>query len=62
MDLLEDIIFAFGHKNPQVKNEAIQWLIRCLKTPKQPSKELTRELKHLAEALVKVIGFVLSFI
>lgn len=51
---LEDVVSALGNKNPQVKEQALRFLARCLSTTKtQPSKN---ELKTIAEAQVKHLG------
>ena len=50
-DVIEDIIAAASHKNPQVKSESIQWLVRSFKVlKKSPSKA---EIKSFGEMLVK---------
>ncbi|KAI9347159.1 hypothetical protein DFJ73DRAFT_836828 [Zopfochytrium polystomum] len=50
-EILEDLVAAAGHKNPQVRSEAIQWLVRSLKvTRKPPAKP---EIKALGEVLLK---------
>ncbi|KAJ3300457.1 Microtubule-associated protein, microtubule dynamics during spindle orientation [Borealophlyctis nickersoniae] len=52
-DFVEDIVGTVTHKNPQVRQETVQWLTRCLKTTrKQPGKP---EIKSLSEALVKTM-------
>ncbi|CAG8787229.1 25609_t:CDS:2, partial [Gigaspora rosea] len=50
-DVTEDIVAAGKHKNPQVKWEAMKWLVRCLKNTKvAPNKA---EIKSLIEMMVK---------
>ncbi|CAG8638343.1 14946_t:CDS:10, partial [Gigaspora margarita] len=50
-DVTEDIVAAGKHKNPQVKSEAMKWLVRCLKNTKvAPNKA---EIKSLIEMMVK---------
>ncbi|KAL7750699.1 hypothetical protein RI367_004043 [Sorochytrium milnesiophthora] len=50
---MEDIMEAWGHKNPQVKLEAIRFLTRCLQnTRKAPNKA---EIKTVCEAMLKSI-------
>ncbi|CAG8440367.1 2083_t:CDS:10, partial [Acaulospora morrowiae] len=50
-DVTEEILAAGKHKNPQVKTEAMKWLVRCLKNTKvAPNKA---EIKSLNEMMVK---------
>lgn len=49
-DIIEDIVNATKHKNPQVKAESMRWLVRCLKNTKSaPNKA---EIKTLADAMI----------
>lgn len=50
-DCLEDILEFLKHKNPQVKQETLKFLIRCLRNTREvPSKP---ETKSIAEAATK---------
>ncbi|KAJ3195247.1 Microtubule-associated protein, microtubule dynamics during spindle orientation, partial [Dinochytrium kinnereticum] len=50
-EIMEEAVSSASHKNPQVKTETLQWLIRCLKvTRKPPGKP---EIKGLSEMLIK---------
>ncbi|KAI8849851.1 armadillo-type protein [Chytridium lagenaria] len=50
-EIIEDVATASAHKNPQVKLEAIQYLVRCLRvTRKPPGKP---EMKAIADVAVK---------
>lgn len=52
-DCLEDIFGFVKHKNPQVKQETVKFLIRCLRTTRDvPSKP---ESKSIAEAGTKLL-------
>ena len=52
-DCLEDILEFLKHKNPQVKAETLNFLIRCLKTTREaPSKP---ECKSIADAATKLL-------
>ncbi|WEW60643.1 hypothetical protein PRK78_006130 [Emydomyces testavorans] len=52
-DCLEDILEFLKHKNPQVKQETLKFLIRCLRTTREvPSKA---ETKSIAEAATKLL-------
>ncbi|KAK2757659.1 Microtubule-associated protein, microtubule dynamics during spindle orientation [Arachnomyces sp. PD_36] len=52
-DCLEDILEFLKHKNPQVKQETLKFLIRCLKNTRDaPSKP---ETKSIAEAATKML-------
>ncbi len=52
-ECLEDILEFLKHKNPQVKQETLKFLIRCLKTTKEaPSKP---ETKSIADAATKLL-------
>ncbi|KMU87681.1 spindle pole body component alp14 [Coccidioides immitis H538.4] len=52
-DCLEDIFEFLKHKNPQVKQETLKFLIRCLRTTRDvPSKP---ETKSIAEAATKLL-------
>ncbi|KAJ3412335.1 Microtubule-associated protein, microtubule dynamics during spindle orientation [Chytridiales sp. JEL 0842] len=52
-EVMEDISGASAHKNPQVRAETLQWLIRCLKRAKKaPAKG---EIKTLCEMLLKAL-------
>lgn len=52
-DCMEDILEFLKHKNPQVKQETVKFLIRCLRTTRvAPSKP---ETKSVAEAATKLL-------
>ena len=52
-DCMEDILEFLKHKNPQVKQEIVKFLIRCLRTTRvAPSKP---ETKSIAEAATKLL-------
>lgn len=52
-ECLEDILEFLKHKNPQVKQETLKFLIRCLRTTREvPSKP---EVKSIAEAGTKLL-------
>lgn len=52
-DCMEDILEFLKHKNPQVKQETVKFLIRCLRTTRvAPSKP---ETKSIAEAATKLL-------
>lgn len=52
-DCLEDITEFLKHKNPQVKQETLKFLIRCLRTTRDvPSKP---EIKLISEAATKLL-------
>jgi hypothetical protein len=52
-ECLEDIFEFLKHKNPQVKQETLKFLIRCLRTTREvPSKP---EVKSIAEAATKLL-------
>ncbi|KAJ6017327.1 Armadillo-like helical [Penicillium sp. IBT 35674x] len=52
-DCLEDILEYLKHKNPQVKQETVKFLIRCLRTTRiVPSKP---EIKSIADAGTKLL-------
>lgn len=52
-DCMEDILEFLKHKNPQVKQEIVKFLIRCLRTTRvAPSKP---ETKLIAEAATKLL-------
>lgn len=52
-DCLEDILEFLKHKNPQVKQETLKFLIRCLRSTRDvPSKP---ETKSIAEAATKLL-------
>lgn len=49
-DILEDVLLATKHKNPNVKTETIRFLARCLRTTKTaPAKA---DLKPIADSLL----------
>jgi hypothetical protein len=50
-DVKEEVLVSLKSKNPQVKTEALQWLIRYISPLKQLQK--TVELKTLADAILK---------
>lgn len=52
-DCLEEILEFLKHKNPQVKQETLKFLIRCLRTTRDvPSKA---EVKAIADAATKLL-------
>lgn len=52
-DCLDEILEFLKHKNPQVKQETVKFLVRCLRTTKDvPSKP---EVKTIAEAGTKLL-------
>lgn len=52
-DCLEDILEYLKHKNPQVKQETVKFLIRCLRTTRTvPAKP---EIKSIADAGTKLL-------
>lgn len=52
-DCLEDILEYLKHKNPQVKQETVKFLIRCLRTTRLvPAKP---EIKSIADAGTKLL-------
>ncbi|QGA16210.1 hypothetical protein EYB26_003877 [Talaromyces marneffei] len=52
-DCLEDIFEFLKHKNPQVKQETVKFLTRCLRTTREvPQKP---EVKSIAEAAIKLL-------
>ncbi|KAL3492386.1 armadillo-type protein [Aspergillus germanicus] len=52
-DCLEEILEFVKHKNPQVKQETVKFLIRCLRTTREvPSKP---EVKSIADAATKLL-------
>ncbi|KAL4742484.1 armadillo-type protein [Aspergillus similis] len=52
-DCLEDILEFVKHKNPQVKQETVKFLIRCLRNTRDvPSKP---EVKSIADAATKLL-------
>lgn len=52
-DCLEDILEYLKHKNPQVKQETVQFLIRCLRNTRTvPAKP---EIKSIADAGTKLL-------
>ncbi|KAJ3254119.1 Microtubule-associated protein, microtubule dynamics during spindle orientation [Boothiomyces macroporosus] len=53
-DILEDVLAGMNHSNPGVKNESIQWLIRCM-TSKTKTDLAKPELKQLIEKLLKLM-------
>ncbi|ORY58540.1 armadillo-type protein [Pseudomassariella vexata] len=53
-DCLEDIIAFLGHKNPQVKEGTMKFLVRCLRTTRDvPSKQ---EIATLVESAKKLLA------
>lgn len=49
-EILEEVLTAIKHKNPNVKTESIRFLVRCLRTTKSaPAKT---DIKPIAEALL----------
>ncbi|EED17434.1 spindle pole body component, putative [Talaromyces stipitatus ATCC 10500] len=52
-ECLEEIFEFLKHKNPQVKQETVKFLVRCLRTTRDvPSKP---EVKSIAEAAIKLL-------
>ncbi|PWY94461.1 ARM repeat-containing protein [Aspergillus sclerotioniger CBS 115572] len=52
-ECLEEILEFLKHKNPQVKQETLKFLIRCLRTTREvPAKP---EVKSIAEAATKLL-------
>ena len=52
-DCLEDIISFLGHKNPQVKEGTLKFLIRCLRTTREvPSKPEVTSIVEVAKKLL----------
>ncbi|KAL4942673.1 hypothetical protein BDV06DRAFT_158002 [Aspergillus oleicola] len=52
-DCLEEVLEFVKHKNPQVKQETVKFLIRCLRTTRTvPAKP---EIKSIAEAATKLL-------
>ncbi|KAL2869858.1 putative spindle pole body component [Aspergillus lucknowensis] len=52
-DCLEEVLEFVKHKNPQVKQETVKFLIRCLRTTRDvPSKP---EVKSIADAATKLL-------
>lgn len=52
-ECLEDIFEFLKHKNPQVKQETLKFLIRCLRTTREvPAKP---EIKSIADAATKLL-------
>ncbi|PWN24656.1 ARM repeat-containing protein, partial [Jaminaea rosea] len=49
-EVLEDILTATKHKNPNVKTESIRFLVRCLRTTKTPPAK--GDIKPVADALL----------
>lgn len=49
-DVLDDILTATKHKNPNVKTESIRFLVRCLRTTKKPPAK--GDIKPVADALL----------
>ncbi|KAI8625049.1 ARM repeat-containing protein [Xylariaceae sp. FL1651] len=53
-DCLEDILSFLGHKNPQVKEGTMKFLVRCLRTTREvPSKQ---EVSSIVEAAKKLLS------
>ncbi|KAI1382857.1 armadillo-type protein [Hypoxylon trugodes] len=53
-DCLEDIFSFLGHKNPQVKEGTMKFLVRCLRTTREaPSKQ---EVASIVEAAKKLLA------
>lgn len=52
-DCMEDILEFLKHKNPQVKQETVKFLIRCLRTTRVAP--LKPETKSIAEAATKLL-------
>ncbi|KAI1498050.1 armadillo-type protein [Biscogniauxia marginata] len=53
-ECLEDILSCLGHKNPQVKEGTMKFLVRCLRTTRDvPSKQ---EVSSIVEAAKKLLS------
>ncbi|KAI1636618.1 armadillo-type protein [Biscogniauxia mediterranea] len=53
-ECLEDILACLGHKNPQVKEGTMKFLVRCLRTTRDvPSKQ---EVSSIVEAAKKLLS------
>ncbi|KAI1084282.1 armadillo-type protein [Whalleya microplaca] len=53
-DCLEDILASLGHKNPQVKEGTMKFLVRCLRTTREaPTKQ---EVGSIVEAAKKLLA------
>ncbi|KAJ1345061.1 hypothetical protein BSLG_000576 [Batrachochytrium salamandrivorans] len=57
IDMMDDIVFGMTHKNPQIKLESVQWLVRCLILSKKSKKrDITRtNAKPILDTLLKGI-------
>lgn len=53
-DVLEDIFAATKHKNPNVKTEAIKFLVRCLRTTRTPPSKA--DIKPIGDTLVNALS------
>lgn len=53
-DVLEYIVAGMEHKNPQVKNETVQFLTRCMKANSGKKAALKQDLSIIAKSLLKV--------
>ncbi|KAJ3104241.1 Microtubule-associated protein, microtubule dynamics during spindle orientation [Phlyctochytrium planicorne] len=52
-EVMEDVVGSAAHKNPQVRMETVQWMIRCLKSTRKPPGK--SEVKALAETFLKTL-------
>ncbi|KAI0376237.1 armadillo-type protein [Hypomontagnella monticulosa] len=53
-ECLEDILSYLGHKNPQVKEGTMKFLVRCLKTTREPPSK--QEVASIVEAAKKLLS------
>ncbi|OTA98593.1 hypothetical protein M426DRAFT_69477 [Hypoxylon sp. CI-4A] len=53
-ECLEDIFSFLGHKNPQVKEGTMKFLVRCLRTTRDPPSK--QEVTSLVEAAKKLLA------
>ncbi|KAI0833989.1 armadillo-type protein [Hypoxylon sp. FL0890] len=53
-ECLEDILSFLGHKNPQVKEGTMKFLVRCLRTTREPPSK--QEVANIVEAAKKLLS------
>lgn len=53
-DCLEDIFSFLGHKNPQIKEGTMKFLVRCLRTTREPPNK--QETTSIVEAAKKLLS------
>ncbi|KAI1371783.1 armadillo-type protein [Hypoxylon crocopeplum] len=53
-DCLEDTLSFLGHKNPQVKEGTMKFLVRCLRTTREPPSK--QEVASIVEAAKKLLS------